>query len=89
MEEFKFERMSKEVKRSRSDKQSQPKSKKRFFNQDAPMVNKDGVSNPNSQKGNRSGSSFEIFRCAKCGKSTFGEVPSRPRWMLWVWEEMS
>uniref|UniRef100_M1D928 Gag-pol polyprotein n=1 Tax=Solanum tuberosum TaxID=4113 RepID=M1D928_SOLTU len=60
------------MKRSRSDEQSQPRSKKRLSNQDFPILNHDRVSNPNS-RGNESGSSFERSRCAKCGKKHLGK----------------
>uniref|UniRef100_M1DEE7 Gag-pol polyprotein n=1 Tax=Solanum tuberosum TaxID=4113 RepID=M1DEE7_SOLTU len=65
--------MNKEAKRARPDEQSQPRSKKRFSNQDSLMVNNDRVSNPKSQGGNGSGSSFERSRCAKCGKQHLGK----------------
>uniref|UniRef100_M1DIJ9 Gag-pol polyprotein n=1 Tax=Solanum tuberosum TaxID=4113 RepID=M1DIJ9_SOLTU len=72
IEETKLNEMNKEEKRARPDEQGQPRYKKRFYNQDSPMVNNDRVSNPNSQGGKGSGSSFERSICAKCGKQHLG-----------------
>uniref|UniRef100_M1E001 Retrotransposon gag protein n=1 Tax=Solanum tuberosum TaxID=4113 RepID=M1E001_SOLTU len=49
IEETKLKKMNKEAKGARPDEQSQPRSKKRLYNQDYPMVNNDRVSNPKSQ----------------------------------------
>ncbi|XP_049364344.1 uncharacterized protein LOC125829124 [Solanum verrucosum] len=83
IEEQKLKRMNKEVKRARtgdgnssnarSEEQGQQRFKRRSSNQDSPMVNKDGVYNPNSQGGNGGGSSFERSTCAKCGKQHLGK----------------
>ncbi|XP_049378135.1 uncharacterized protein LOC125842896 [Solanum stenotomum] len=69
----KLERKSRELKRGRYDEQGQPRSKKRFSNQDSSMVNNDRVSNPNSQGGSGSGSYFERSRCAKYRKQHLGK----------------
>ena len=58
IEETKLSKMNRDGKRARPDEQSQPKSKKRFYNQDSPMMNKYRVSNPNSQGGGAVGSTF-------------------------------
>jgi len=73
IEETKLKKMNKEGKRDRPDEQGQPRSKKRFYNQDFAMVNKDRVSIPNSQGGSGGGSSFERSISAKCGKQYLGK----------------
>ena len=58
VEEKNLSKMNRDGKRARPDEQSQPKSKKRFYNQDSPMMNKYRVSNQNSQGGGAVGSTF-------------------------------
>ncbi|KAK4733632.1 hypothetical protein R3W88_007893 [Solanum pinnatisectum] len=72
IEEKKLRKINREAKRARPDEQSQPRSKKRYYNQDSPMVNNDRVSNPKPQAGNGGGSSFERSTCSKCGKQHLG-----------------
>ncbi|KAK4707442.1 hypothetical protein R3W88_032989 [Solanum pinnatisectum] len=73
IEEIKLRKTNREAKRTRPDEQSQPRSKKRYYNQESSIVNNDRVSNPKSQGGNGSGSSFEMSECAKCGKQHLGK----------------
>ncbi|XP_049406077.1 uncharacterized protein LOC125869664 [Solanum stenotomum] len=73
IEESKLKRKSREMKRSRLNEQSQPRSKRRFSNQDSQMVNNDRVSNTKSQGWYGNGSSFDRSRCAKCGKQHLGK----------------
>ncbi|XP_049369356.1 uncharacterized protein LOC125834230 [Solanum verrucosum] len=74
MEESKLKKMNRDLKRFKPDEQSQPRSKKRYSNQDSSISSNDRVSNPKSQGGNRSGSSsFESPKCAKCGKQHLGK----------------
>lgn len=56
------------IKRARSDKSGQPKSKKRFCNQYFSMGNKDGVSDRISQGGRGGGFTFKRTRRITCGK---------------------
>uniref|UniRef100_M1DNN9 Gag-pol polyprotein n=1 Tax=Solanum tuberosum TaxID=4113 RepID=M1DNN9_SOLTU len=68
VEESRLKKKNREAKRATPKEQSQPRSKKRFYNQESPMVNNDRVSNPNSQGGNGSGFYFERPICDKYGK---------------------
>ncbi|KAH0743176.1 hypothetical protein KY290_031169 [Solanum tuberosum] len=81
IEESRLRKKSREVKRPRPDDgnstkgkiegQSGPRFKKRFSNQspsNAPKTNKDRVSNPKPQGGNKSGSPMDRPMCDKCGK---------------------
>ena len=65
IEDSNLRKMNRDGKRPRSDEQSQLKSKKRFFNQDYSMGNKDKVSNKNSEG---SGYAYERPMCTSCGK---------------------
>ncbi|XP_049373336.1 uncharacterized protein LOC125838315 [Solanum verrucosum] len=80
IEETKLRKMNSEAKRARPDEQSQPRSKKRYFNQDSSMVNNDRVSNPKPQGGNRGGSSFERSICTKCGKQHLSKFLAGMDW---------
>ncbi|XP_049381296.1 uncharacterized protein LOC125845822 [Solanum stenotomum] len=71
--ESKLKRMGRDLKIGRSDEHGQSRSKKRSFNRDSSMVSNDRVSNPKSQGGNGSGSSFERPKCATCGKQHLGK----------------
>ncbi|XP_049352803.1 uncharacterized protein LOC125817312 [Solanum verrucosum] len=73
IEETKLRKMNRKLKRSTPDEQGQPKSKKRFYNQDSLMVNKGKVFNSNVQGGNGGGSSFERYKCTTCGKQNLGK----------------
>ncbi|KAH0776336.1 hypothetical protein KY290_007747 [Solanum tuberosum] len=86
VEEARLRKKNREVKRARTDDgnsskgkfegQSGPRFKKRFSNQSsssAPKTNKDRVSNPKPQGGNRGGSSIERPTCANCGKKHEGK----------------
>ncbi|XP_015081381.1 uncharacterized protein LOC107025010 [Solanum pennellii] len=73
IEASKPRKMDKDGKRDRSDESSQDKSKKRFYNQDSSMVNKDRASNRNSQGGSGGGLSFERTGCTTCGKQHLGK----------------
>ncbi|KAK4728985.1 hypothetical protein R3W88_021973 [Solanum pinnatisectum] len=73
IEEKKLRKMNKEAKRARPDEKNQPRSKKRYYNQDSPMVNNDRVSNPKPQGRNGGASSIERSICAKCGKQHLGK----------------
>ncbi|XP_049378245.1 uncharacterized protein LOC125843042 [Solanum stenotomum] len=80
-QESRLRKKNREVKRPRPDDgnsskgkfegQSGPRFKRRFSNQSSsntPRPNKDRVSNPKPQGGNRGGPSIERPTCAKCGK---------------------
>ncbi|KAH0695924.1 hypothetical protein KY289_013406 [Solanum tuberosum] len=86
VEESRLRKKSIEVKRARPDDgnssknkfegQSGPRFKKKFSNQsssNAPRPNKERVSNPKPQGGNRDGSSMGKPSCAKCGKKHEGK----------------
>ena len=62
--------MNRDGKRARSDEPSQPKSKKRFYNQDSSMERKGRVPNQNSQAG---GYTYERPKCTTCGKQHLGK----------------
>ena len=67
-EETKLRKIKRDGKTTRSEEQGQLKSKNRFYNQNSPIVSKDGVSNPNSQGRTGGASSIERYRCTPCGK---------------------
>ncbi|XP_027768523.1 uncharacterized protein LOC107003811 [Solanum pennellii] len=69
IEQSKIREMTRDGKRPRSNELSQPKDKKRFFNQEFSMGNKDRGSNQNSQGG---GYSYERPSCTSCGKQHLG-----------------
>ena len=69
IEESNISRIIQEGMRSRSDDSSHQKPKKRFYNQDSSMGNKDKDPNQNSQGG---GHSFKRTRWPTCGKQHLG-----------------
>ncbi|XP_049348530.1 uncharacterized protein LOC125813083 [Solanum verrucosum] len=66
IEEFKIKKKNREMKRTRSDEQGQPRFKKRAFNQDS-----SSTSRVNQEKGN--GSPFPKSTCTTCGKKHYGK----------------
>ena len=68
IEESKLRKMNRDGKRHRSNEPSQPKSKKRFYNQDSSVGIKDSVPNHNYQGGSGGGYTHERPKCTTCGK---------------------
>ena len=75
IEESNISRIIQEGMRSRSDDSSHQKPKKRFYNQDSSMGNKDKDPNQNSQGG---GHSFKRTRWPTCGKQHLGRCLAGP-----------
>lgn len=68
MEEFMIEVNNKDLQRSMTYESSKAKSKKRFYNYESPIMNKDKVFNANFQGEGGGDSLFERSGCANSGK---------------------